>query len=269
MSDYDHDHGHGHHGHHDSHNRSWSPDRYSGGARRPSPGSPQMEPHVPLYPPPNPAMYYSAPRGSNGPLQVPPYPPHHHRPRSVPPHNPNSGTLLRRRSSAGYPSDSEPDSASSTHRPHSPLSKAKHVLEHSFSSSTSGLGVGVLGAIVGGLAAREASGAASKKGGHHGHGGGGKNDKGALISTIVGAAVGGLGANAIEKRLEASRKKTKGEQEAWEKKWGKESGNERERERERDLEEGRGRRYESGEDSEWEDERRRRRRSYERGRDRH
>lgn len=126
--------------------------------------------------------------------------------------------------------------------------------------------MGVLGAIVGGLAAREASEAAAKKG-HHGSG---KETKGQLISTIVGAAVGGLGANAIEKRLEMSRKKTNKEQEAWEKKWGKDSGSEgrrsgeRERERElKDVEEGRGRRrggsrgsvYEhgSGEDSDWED----------------
>jgi outer membrane lipoprotein SlyB len=69
----------------------------------------------------------------------------------------------------------------------------------------------VLGAIVGGLAAREASEAVSNShhgGGHHHHHGHGhekRDDKGALLSTIVGAAVGGLGANAIEKKLEDRR----------------------------------------------------------------
>lgn len=52
------------------------------------------------------------------------------------------------------------------------------------------------------------------------------------MSTIVGAAVGGLGANALEKRIEKSRSKTKDEQGRWEKKWGREakdSGDRRER----------------------------------------
>ncbi|KAK1749991.1 hypothetical protein QBC47DRAFT_127690 [Echria macrotheca] len=98
------------------------------------------------------------------------------------------------------------------------VEKAKHALRDTFSNSTSGLGVGVLGAIVGGLAAREVSERHSSGGGSgsgHGHGHGhhgsgssvlGGEDKNALISTIVGAAVGGLGANAIEKRFERSRK---------------------------------------------------------------
>ncbi|KAK0639417.1 hypothetical protein B0T16DRAFT_243631 [Cercophora newfieldiana] len=265
MSHYgDNNDDHGYYGHHDSHARSWSPDRYSGnsGPRIPPPS--QFEPHTPFYAPPMPGP------GPRGTLQVPPG---YHRPRSVPP--PGSRPRSSRRDS--YPSEGESDSDSHRHRPNSPLSKAKHVLEHSFSSSTSGLGVGVLGAIVGGLAAREASEAAGKKGGHHHD----KNNKGALISTIVGAAVGGLGANAIEKRLEMSRQKTKGEQEAWERKWGegpqagRKRDGDRDRERElRDVEEGRGRsgrrgsrEYTSGEDSEWEGERRRpvvRTKSYER-----
>jgi len=265
-NDDDHDHVYNSRG--GSNHRSWSPDHYSGGAgpRAPYaagaiPSPSQFEPHAPFYAP------YPPPPPNQRTLQVP-YPPHH-RPRSVPP--PGSGALLhaprntRRRDS--YPS--EPDSDSESHRPNSPLAKARHVLEQSFSSSTSGLGVGVLGAIVGGLAAREASEAAGKKGGgHHHHS---KDNKGALISTIVGAAVGGLGANAIEKRLELSRKKTKTEQDAWEKKWGREEGNgnrkrgdDRDSRELRDAEEGRGRRgrrgedYSSGEDSDYEEDRRRR-----------
>jgi hypothetical protein len=62
----------------------------------------------------------------------------------------------------------------------------------------------VLGAIVGGLAASEAVHHQQKQkekryGRGQGHGGGGKKQ---LISTVVGAAVGGLGANALERRLE-------------------------------------------------------------------
>jgi hypothetical protein len=105
-------------------------------------------------------------------------------------------------------------------KPHSPAGKAKHMLQHTFSDSTSGLGVGVLGAIVGGLSAREVSLANSRR---QGHGGSGGDDRAALLSTIVGAAVGGLGANAIEKRFESNRKKDRLEQEAWERKWGKEA----------------------------------------------
>lgn len=273
YGDNDDDHDHVYNGRGGSNHRSWSPDHYSGGSgpRAPyaagaMPSPSQFEPHAPFYAP------YPPPPPNQRTLQVP-YPPQH-RPRSVPP--PGSGTLLprprntRRRDS--YPS--EPDSDSESHRPHSPLAKARHVLEQSFTSSTSGLGVGVLGAIVGGLAAREASEAAGKKGGSHHHS---KDNKGALISTIVGAAVGGLGANAIEKRLELSRRKTKTEQEMWEKKWGRleensdrkggddrDSRDSRDSRELRDAEEGWGRRarrgsdYTSGEESDYEEERRRR-----------
>lgn len=45
-------------------------------------------------------------------------------------------------------------------------------------------------------------------------------DKSRLVSTVVGAIVGGLGANALERRFESSRKSTRVEQAAWERKWG-------------------------------------------------
>lgn len=101
--------------------------------------------------------------------------------------------------------------------PAPPLRKAKDL----FSPSTAALGVGVLGAIVGGLAAREATEHAvshrhhkSNKSydGHSGHHSSRsrkeeeRERKAALISTIVGAAVGGLGANAIERKLEEKKK---------------------------------------------------------------
>ena len=162
-------------------------------------------------------------------------PSHHARPRSVPPPQRDRHA----RDDDGNNSDWDPDDP---HKgAHSPLGRAKHVLHHTFSQSTSGLGVGVLGAIVGGLSAREASLAASRRGGHHR--GGDESNKAALLSTIVGAAVGGLGANALEKRIESSRKKNKDEQDAWERKWGRardllpeplSRGGDRDRDRDRD-----------------------------------
>ena len=160
-------------------------------------------------------------------------PSHHARPRSVPPPQRDRHA---RDDDDGNNSDWDQDDP---HKgAHSPLGRAKHVLHHTFSQSTSGLGVGVLGAIVGGLSAREASLAASRRGGHHR--GGDESNKAALLSTIVGAAVGGLGANALEKRIESSRKKGKDEQDAWELKWGRNSshalarGGDRDRDRDRD-----------------------------------
>jgi hypothetical protein len=94
------------------------------------------------------------------------------------------------------------------------------------------LGVGLLGAIVGGLAAREASGVAVRKHESKSSGGGGRRspgqskdqDKAMLISTLVGAVVGGLSANAIEKKVEQQvRKRNQHRQDSWERKFGKES----------------------------------------------
>lgn len=79
----------------------------------------------------------------------------------------------------------------------------------------------MIGAIVGGLAAREASRASGSRQGHHGRK---EEDKKVMLSTLVGATVGGLGANAVERRIESGREKTRVEQERWEKKWGKEKG---------------------------------------------
>ncbi|KAK4207605.1 hypothetical protein QBC37DRAFT_433205 [Rhypophila decipiens] len=92
-------------------------------------------------------------------------------------------------------------------RSRTPMSKARQAISSTFSDSTTGLATGVIGAVLGGLAAREASEKVlTNKGGHgHGHHHSGKE---ALLSTIAGAAVGALGANVIEKRIESSRKKT-------------------------------------------------------------
>lgn len=227
--------------------RDRSPDYYyAGGAPPPSQARLQYEPQSPFYPPNNPSN-----------LQVPPS---RHRPRSVPPPA-SSGALLTRRQSDRPRSRSRSRSRSSSGSGHernvSPLSKARHVFNQTFSHSTSGLGVGVLGAIVGGLAAREASEATVRARNNNNHDGDHhhrpeshrEHQKSRLISTIVGAAVGGLGANALEKRLEAARERDREKQAEWERKWGKDGGAERHRERDREPDDiRRGRRRKSRDD---------------------
>ncbi|TPX13237.1 uncharacterized protein E0L32_006437 [Thyridium curvatum] len=212
----------------DHHRRQRSPDYYYAGGAPPPPYASGAMPAPPpgvsrarlQYEPQSP--FYN-PGASNpdldryGGLQVPSS---RHRPRSVPP--PMSGALTTRsRRGSRSPSPSRDHD-----HPHSPLDKARHALNHTFTPSTSGLGVGVLGAIVGGLAAREVSEATArnKEKSAPQHGSGAKDedrDRARLVSTLIGAAVGGLGANALEKRLEKGRKEDREEQEAWERKWGR------------------------------------------------
>ncbi len=148
-----------------------------------------------------------------------------HRPRSQPPASASGRSELSRRgsershrSSRSERGDDSDDSDYDRDRDYdrerdsrSPLGKVKHVADKTFSTSTSGIGASVLGAIVGGFAAHEASEAATrardKRGGRdHRHQGSKDHQRAKLISTIVGAAVGGLGANAIEKRIEHRRR---------------------------------------------------------------
>lgn len=146
--------------------RDRSPDyHYSGGASQ-SQARLQYEPQSPFYPP----------DGGNT-LQVPQS---RHRPRSMPPMS--SGAIVPR----GRRSHSPASSGSEDERDRSPLAKARHALKDTFSQSNSGLGVGVLGAIVGGIAAREASEATLRaRGKSHS----GDHDKSTLVSTLIGAAV--------------------------------------------------------------------------------
>ncbi|KAK8087226.1 hypothetical protein PG994_002200 [Apiospora phragmitis] len=97
----------------------------------------------------------------------------------------------------------------------SPLEKARNLLKGTFTDSTAGLGVGVVGALLGGLAAREAAEATSHHGRHHSQD---SNEEAAArrnqaLATMVGAAVGAFGANAVEKRLELGRDRDRVEQE--------------------------------------------------------
>lgn len=151
----------------------------------------------------SPAEYYFQPPNAR---QLSPY---RGRPRSLPP-----PTARRRRSYR------ELADAPLLRGQDGPLEKARDLVDNTFTNSNTGLRVGVLGAIVGGLIAREASGATTHRPRSRGHRG---SDNGPLVSTIVGAAVGGLAANAVEKRIEVGRVKTAEREEAWERKWGRDS----------------------------------------------
>ncbi|KAF0316569.1 hypothetical protein GQ607_016215 [Colletotrichum asianum] len=202
--------------------RDHSPEYYSGGGGDPlvhSKGpAPDTGPYVSGAIPPEVAngaarSYYEldsplSPRDTNA-LQLPQPP--QYRPRSVP-------------QAAFAVSRGRPRS-----RPRTPLSKARHTVDHTFSNSSSGIGVGLLGAVVGGLAAREVSDAALRnrtrkeieKGTYHPrspH----DAEKARVISTVVGALVGGLGANALERRFESARERDHVQQAAWERRWGRE-----------------------------------------------
>lgn len=102
--------------------------------------------------------------------------------------------------------------------PRGPIQDARHLIHSTFSNSNSGLGIGVLGALAGGLIAHEASGSNAAKSRSHGRRR--PDHKSPLIPTIVGAAVAGLAANAFEKKVEVAKVRNAEKQEAWERKWG-------------------------------------------------
>ena len=201
--------------------RDLSPAYHSGGGARRSP-SPSGAPY---------------PRSSGG-LLVPPSAGGAQRPRSVPP--PNTAVVSRprsRRDSFSDYSDSEEDRyrsrssvghrnrsrnrrRDSDDRPHSPLDKVKHIADKNFTNTPTGIGASLLGAVVGGLVAREAS-AAAQRHKHTNKPPSPTENRTRLASTIVGALAGGLGANAIANRVEDGRHKDKETQRAWEQKWGR------------------------------------------------
>ncbi|KAH7021124.1 uncharacterized protein B0I36DRAFT_333823 [Microdochium trichocladiopsis] len=134
------------------------------------------------------------------------------RPRSMPPEDDHyrarSPRRTRRRSGSG-------SDYSDNDGPKSPMDRALLFVNDNFSSSTAGLGVSVLGALVGGLAAREAVEVTGKQGRRHHH-----DDpdykRNQMIGTVVGAAVGALGANAFEKRIENNRERERRREQEWE-----------------------------------------------------
>ncbi|KAI1381380.1 hypothetical protein F4677DRAFT_402841 [Hypoxylon crocopeplum] len=159
------------------------------------------EPQTPLYPPQSPSK-----------LLVPDS---RSRPRSLPPPDEYRRSTRGRRRERGYNKDGDSED-SDDGRARTPVEKARNFVDNTFTDSTAGLGIGVLGALVGGLAAREAVDATTKHNGYH-HNTDHKRNQ--LIGTVVGAAVGALGANAVEKRLEVHREKDRIKQEKWERKY--------------------------------------------------
>ncbi|KAH7311756.1 hypothetical protein B0I35DRAFT_71787 [Stachybotrys elegans] len=153
------------------------------------------------------------------------------RPRSVPP--PNTAVVRRARSPSPLSSHSGDDRDRSLHRggrdrSPSPVTKARNAMQDNFTNSTAGIGAGLLGAVVGGLVARQASEAAmkhrnNKKGRRTSYSRDDENDSTArIVSTFLGAVAGGLGANALANRVEDSRERGRARQEAWEKRHGRE-----------------------------------------------
>ncbi|RYP57857.1 hypothetical protein DL769_009234 [Monosporascus sp. CRB-8-3] len=160
------------------------------------------EPQAPFYPPP--------PRDASN-LQITKSR-SQSRPRSLPPlveyrPPPSSRELTRerwRRTRADDNSDN--DDRSDVETPRTPLAKARGIISDTFTDSAGGLGVGILGALVGGLAAKEASDATSRHNSRRR-----RRDpehrRNQILSTAVGAVVGALSANAFEKRLEDNRER--------------------------------------------------------------
>ncbi|KAI1388444.1 uncharacterized protein F4822DRAFT_246656 [Hypoxylon trugodes] len=160
------------------------------------------EPHTPFYPPQSPSN-----------LDVPEL---HSRPRSLPPFEERRRSTRGRRRERRYNKDSDSED-SDDERARTPLDKARNFVDNTFTNSTAGLGIGVLGALVGGLAVREAVDATSKHNNYNHEGADYKRNQ--LIGTVVGAAVGALGANAVEKRLEVHRERDRIKQDKWDRKF--------------------------------------------------
>ncbi|ROT34950.1 hypothetical protein SODALDRAFT_353392 [Sodiomyces alkalinus F11] len=225
------------------------------------------------------SIYPSSPHHNPDRLQAPPtsnrrprsLPPEHdvvsrdlqlrHRPSPLPPAVPDPPSIDRHHAKSPSPRSRSrvrrPSRSKSTTR--GPIDKARDAADRTFSQTPSGLGVGLLGAVVGGLAAREvndtararrhrtasspppprrrspysprspyssSSGSSPVRHRHPGRGGNHhRNDDedertSRLVSTVVGALVGGLGANALERRFENARERHRAQQGAWERKWG-------------------------------------------------
>lgn len=143
------------------------------------------------------------------------------RPRSLPPPPPYDAPRRRRRS---------PSSSSSSSSECLP-GRVRGVVKDNFTDSRSGLGVGILGALVGGIVAHEVSHTAVRTRDKKAPGGRSRksdlvaaSEKGSKFATLAGAVVGGLGANAMEKRFEDSRRRDKLTRDDWVRKWGEDGG---------------------------------------------
>ncbi|KJZ78869.1 hypothetical protein HIM_01642 [Hirsutella minnesotensis 3608] len=145
-------------------------------------------------------------------------------PRSEPP-PPSSVGERRRPASAGSQfsasgserdrgQDSEGDDEDA--RAADPVERARSIVQDNFSQTTTGLGVGLLGAVVGGFVANRASEIALNQRRSSSSSGRSRGSSATprLVSTVLGAVAGGLGANAIARKVETERQKHR--QQMWE-----------------------------------------------------
>ncbi|KAI9898134.1 hypothetical protein N3K66_006494 [Trichothecium roseum] len=137
-----------------------------------------------------------------------------------------------------YPYDSDPDERALARdelrrrdRSESPITRARSTVQDNLTNSTAGIGASLLGAVVGGFAAREASSAARRHRDKSARGNGGRrysdkeqenDNRIAMLSTLVGAVAGGLGANVLTNKFEDGRAKSKDTQREWERRHGRE-----------------------------------------------
>lgn len=111
----------------------------------------------------------------------------------------------RRRRSRSRDSD---DSRRSRRRDdESPMSRARNAIDDNFTNSSTGIGAGILGAVVGGFVANKASDAAFKGKGNQRRHSGDNHEMVRGVSTLLGAVAGGLGANAFANHIEGEREK--------------------------------------------------------------
>ncbi|UNI16217.1 hypothetical protein JDV02_002677 [Purpureocillium takamizusanense] len=219
--------------------RDYSPDYHSGGGGGVRSFDPNYENQPPPPPPPQ-QQPQQQPRGLNedyyresaATLGVPTQ--NNPRPRSVPPpssamvRRPRSPSRSSRSSSRSYRGrgfdDDDRSRSRGVSRGADPMSRARGIVHDNFSHSATGIGVGILGAVVGGIVANKASEAAFKH--RHKTSGRGRrhSDEAAprMVSTILGAVAGGLGANAIANKVEDSRDRGRQRQLAWEGRYGPE-----------------------------------------------
>ncbi|MBE3043596.1 hypothetical protein IMZ48_13700, partial [Candidatus Bathyarchaeota archaeon] len=102
--------------------------------------------------------------------------------------------------------------------------RAHNLVKNTFTDSRSGLGVGILGALVGGIVAHGVS-SATVRARHKGSSGpAGDPERATRLAAVAGAVAGGLGANAMEKRYEESRRRDRLGRDEWVRRWGEDGG---------------------------------------------
>ncbi|KAF4120972.1 hypothetical protein GMORB2_2458 [Geosmithia morbida] len=120
------------------------------------------------------------------------------------------------------------------------MRQARKMVKNNFSNSTVGIGASLVGALAGGYVAREASERFAENRRRSGDSRGSKGSQGSrnrqnsetdkeeerirLATTILGAAIGGLGANALTRRYENSRDVADIRQRAWDDSYGRDEG---------------------------------------------